>query len=174
MPTKPTKKEVKANFEKEIQSFVDSLHSILANTFPLAYKFSLQKKAIVSISKKLGVVAGTCDSKGNIEVNEAIFKRYPHLWKEVIAHEFAHHVTNLMCHKTMGHSPEWERVVKALGYAPKAEHSMDLSDLRTKEQKIFIYKCFCTTHKVSIEKHKEIKSSGARCIYCEHPVKISA
>lgn len=166
---KESKKEIKEKKEQELVSTLSSLIERLSSSFPLAYSIAKNKKISISF-EKLGIVAGTCDSQGNIEINEALPERYPNQCQEVIAHELAHCLTNTLHSNAQGHSKEWERMMKALGFEPKAHHNFDLEDLRLKTQKMFTYKCFCTTHNVSMEKHKEIKKNGAICKYCDHSV----
>lgn len=159
---------------KDLNQIIEKLTQKLQSSFPLAYSVAQRNPVKVSLCQNMGVDAGTCDMNGNIEINADLIARHPEALEEVVAHEFAHHVANQMYHDLKGHGAEWERVMKALGYAPKANHNYDLSDLRTNDQQVFQYKCFCTTHKVSKEKHQHIQSHGANCSYCDNPVKLVA
>ncbi len=166
---KESKKEIKEKQEQELSNILVSLIEKLSSSFPLAYAIAKKKNITISF-ERLGIVAGTCDPKGHIEINEALPNRYPNQVPEVIAHELAHCLTNTIHTNAQGHSREWERMMKALGFEPNPYHNFNFEDLRLKNQKTFTYKCFCTTHTISMEKHKEIKKSGATCNYCNHPV----
>ena len=115
-----------------------------------------------------GRAAGMYCVKNNshsIRYNPYIFAKYFHdNISTTVPHEVAHYVTNMLfpTRRTKPHGIEWRNVMSDFGVKPRVTGQYDLNGIPVKKQKLFTYRCSCTTHKLSTTRHNKIQSDTAR------------
>jgi SprT protein len=90
-----------------------------------------------------------------------------------VNHELAHLLQFKYNRGCKPHGSEWQYYNRVLtGKKMPRCHSYDVSHLKTRNVKRYIYTCGCTQHVVSSIKHNRIlKGGGYRCIRCRNELK---
>lgn len=95
---------------------------------------------------------------------------------DIVGHEFIH----LLAHKVhghTGHATPWKELMREFGYKPDVTYNLDVSGLSGVErrEKIYLYKCSCTTRFFTREQHKNMAASKKLhvCPDCNAPAKCT-
>ena len=125
-----------------------------------------------------GTAAGEARLLGSssavIRYNPTLLARHPEsLIEETVAHEVAH----LVAFKRFGtrirpHGREWQAIMRRFGVAPRRCHSHDVSDLRTRSPRRFVYRCGCRTHELTSIRHRRARTGATvyLCKQCGEPL----
>ncbi len=83
-----------------------------------------------------------------------------------VPHEVSHYATALLHgrRRIRPHGPEWQRLMRLLEANPDRTHRFDLTDIPTRRQRRWPYRCSCSTHELTTTRHKRALQ-GAR-YYC--------
>lgn len=99
-----------------------------------------------------------------IRYNPQVFAAdFAHHCKDTVPHEVAHYVTRLLHPSAKGHGPEWKRVARLLGAAPKATGNYSLEGVAVRRQRRHVYVCDCQTHQLTTLRHNRAQK-GARFV----------
>ncbi|WP_296811339.1 SprT-like domain-containing protein [Thiocapsa sp.] len=93
---------------------------------------------------------------------------------ETVPHEVAHVVAFVKNGpRIRPHGPEWQAVMRHFGVEPSRCHRFDVSRLRTRSLRRFLYRCSCGTHEISSIRHNRIRREGTvyLCRRCRQPLK---
>lgn len=84
-----------------------------------------------------------------------------------VAHEIAHAVAVLVHgRKALGHGMHWRQIMNRFGQPAERCHDYDLSEVRIRRQRRFIYHCACPDEQLlSTVRHKR-QQGGERRYYC--------
>ena len=92
---------------------------------------------------------------------------------ETVPHEVAH-VVAFAKHgvRIRPHGAEWQGIMRYFGVAPTRCHGYDVSRLRTRALRRFLYRCNCGTHEISSIRHNRIRTRGVvyLCRRCRQPL----
>lgn len=106
-----------------------------------------------------------------IRLNLVLFRENYHAFvNEVIPHELAHLLTFQHAGKVKPHGHEWQFVMTEIfGLAAQATHQFDITSVAGK---VFLYRCNCDTHQLSVRRHNKIQRGQAeyRCRCCQTPL----
>jgi len=127
---------------------------------------------IIPVSFKLkGRSAGMYRVKDNerlIRYNPYIFAKYfDDNIAETVPHEVAHYITEQLygVGRVRPHGREWSEIIRALGVKPnRASHQYNMNDIPVKVYKRIAYACRCTTHRVTLRRHTQMKNGIAKFI----------
>lgn len=85
---------------------------------------------------------------------------------EIVGHEFVHLLADQL-YDHQGHGKEWKSLMREFGYTPDATYNLDERGLIVRREKLYIYKCDCTTRYISREDHKNAKRRILVCPECQ-------
>lgn len=90
-----------------------------------------------------------------------------------VPHEVAHYAAALLHprRRIRPHGPQWQRLMSLLCAAPDRTHRFDLTDIPTRQQRRWSYRCSCSTHDLTTTRHKRALG-GTRyfCRKCGEPL----
>lgn len=120
-----------------------------------------------------GTTAGLADFRRNhVRLNAVLLMENTQLFiTDTIPHEVAHLVCrNLHGAEVASHGPEWQRVMRRFGIAPKRTHAMDTKNAVTSV--VYEFKCACVKpHEIKEARAKRYKRSNLHCTDCNILVK---
>jgi SprT protein len=109
-----------------------------------------------------------------IRYNPTLLGRHP---AEFIAETVPHEVAHVVAFAEHGarirpHGAEWQGIMRYFGVAPTRCHGYDVSRLRTRALRRFLYRCDCGTHEISSIRHNRIRTRGVvyLCRRCRQPL----
>jgi SprT protein len=109
-----------------------------------------------------------------IRYNPTLLSRHP---AEFIAETVPHEVAHVVAFAKYGarirpHGAEWQGVMRYFGVVPSRCHGYDVSRLRARAVRRFLYRCSCGTHEISSIRHNRIRTQGAvyLCRRCRQPL----
>ncbi len=93
---------------------------------------------------------------------------------ETVPHEVAHYATDVLygLGNIRPHGVEWKALMCALGATPRATASYDLTGIPVRRQQRFSYRCSCSTHRLSTQRHNRVHRGSAAyiCRRCKTPL----
>ena len=93
---------------------------------------------------------------------------------ETVPHEVAHYATDVLfgLGNIRPHGLEWQALMHALGATPRATARYDLTGIPVRRQRRFSYRCGCTIHQLSSQRHNRIHRGSAAyiCRRCKVPL----
>lgn len=115
-----------------------------------------------------GKCAGTARLRDwHIRLNPILLQDNPaEFEREVIPHEIAHLVVYAIWGRVKPHGAEWQKVMRDVFHiAPRTTHKMDVTKV---QGAIFIYRCDCQQHQLSVRRHRAILRGDRqyRCRRC--------
>lgn len=166
------------------QSDILEISRVITERFEEAkdrYHLSGWQRPVFSFDLK-GTTAGQAHlSKNLIKVNEGLFIRNKEdFLRSTLPHEVGH-LAAFRAFNDRGHGNGWKKVMVDFGLEPKRCHSYDVSEVRTRVTRRFLYACGCSQPiPVPTNTHNKIKTrlfagmgSGYRCRKCRCELKYT-
>lgn len=166
------------------QSDILEISRVITERFEEAkdrYHLSNWQRPVFSFDLK-GTTAGQAHlSKNLIKVNEGLFIRNKEdFFRGTLPHEVAH-LAAYRAFNDRGHGSGWKRVMIDFKLEPKRCHSYDVSEVRTRVTRRFLYTCGCSQPiPVPTNTHNKIKArlfagmgSGYKCRKCQYSLKYT-
>lgn len=103
-----------------------------------------------------GKCAGTARLRDwHIRLNPVLLQDNPAEFEhEVIPHEIAHLVVYAVWGRVRPHGVEWKKVMREVfTIAPRTTHKMDVTKV---QGALYIYRCDCQQHQLSVRRHRAI------------------
>lgn len=93
---------------------------------------------------------------------------------DVVGHEFIHLLANEV-HGHTGHAAPWKELMREFGFNPKVVYDLDVSGLSgvERKEKLYLYKCSCTTRFMTREQHKNVGKKIMQCPECKGVAKCT-
>lgn len=166
------------------QTDIDSISQIITDRFREArerYQLHNWERPVFSFDLK-GTTAGQAHLGLNkIKINEGLFIRNK---EEFLRQTLGHEVAHLAAYKAFndrGHGSGWRRVMIDFRLEPKRCHSYDVSEVRTRVTRRFLYTCGCSQAlPIPTNTHNKIKKrllagmgSGYKCRKCQCTLKYT-
>lgn len=87
---------------------------------------------------------------------------------DIVGHEFIH-LLAYEVHDHTGHAAPWKELMKEFGFKPEVKYTFDVSGLSgvERKEKLYLYKCSCTTRFITREQHKNIGKKIQQCPDCK-------
>lgn len=127
-----------------------------------------------------GVCAGTAQwQSGRINLNDGLLSggNAEQMCAQTVPHELAHIIANRLAGRKISHGKIWKQVMRTLGVEPLLYHTMDVSKLRTRTERVYPAACGCDTtdRTISIRRGNNILRNKATytCRLCRQPVNIT-
>lgn len=96
-------------------------------------------------------------------------KYFEHFVQQTVTHEVSHHIVYQLTSKArtyaQAHGPEWKAVMRRFGVTPERCHNYDLSEIPSKRQRRFSYRCACMQHQLSATRHNRVQKGVS--YYCK-------
>ncbi|MDH5327680.1 MAG: SprT-like domain-containing protein [Gammaproteobacteria bacterium] len=90
-----------------------------------------------------------------------------------VVHEVAHHVVRqVYSRRVRAHGREWRSVMRMLGATDINRcHRYDMSGVKVKSQRRFLYRCHCREHQITTTRHnRSLRGTVYRCVACRLPL----
>ena len=93
---------------------------------------------------------------------------------DIVGHEFIHLLADEV-HGHRGHAAPWKDLMREFGFKPEVRYDLDVSGLSgvERKEKLYLYKCSCTTRFLSREQHKNIGKKIQQCPDCKGVAKCT-
>lgn len=93
---------------------------------------------------------------------------------KIVGHEFIHLLAHEL-HDHTGHAAPWKELMREFGFKPEVTYDLDVSGLSgvERKEKLYLYKCSCTTRFLSREQHKNIGKKIQQCPDCKGVAKCT-
>jgi SprT protein len=104
-----------------------------------------------------------------IRYNRALLARHADAFlAQTLPHEVAHYLTYLRFgRRAQPHGQEWQQIMQSLGADPRRCHEFDVSGLKTRHVRRFVYHCRCGDQELtSIRHHRIQRGAGYTCRRC--------
>lgn len=87
---------------------------------------------------------------------------------DIVGHEFIHLLAEEV-HDHRGHAAPWKELMREFGFKPVVSYEFDVSGLSgvERKEKLYLYKCSCTTRFLTREQHKNIGKKIQQCPDCK-------
>ncbi|MNC35721.1 hypothetical protein D3C75_842140 [compost metagenome] len=78
----------------------------------------------------------------------------------IVGHEFIHLLAHEV-HGHTGHAAPWKELMREFGFKPEVSYDLDVSGIAgvDRKEKLYLYKCSCTTRFITREMHKNFAAS---------------
>ena len=108
---------------------------------------------------------------GTIELNRVYLANEPEaMLTDTLAHELAHLlVWHLYPRRRLApHGPLWRHIMQSwFGVEPQRTHNFETSQVRSRRQRRWCYRCDCSEHALTTTRHKRIQQGAQyRCRQC--------
>lgn len=103
-----------------------------------------------------------------LDFNLPLALRYREVFaNDIVGHEFIHLLAHEV-HDHQGHEAPWKELMYEFGFNPKVVYNLDVAGLAGVErtEKVYLYKCSCTTRVLTREQHKNIGKKIQQCPDC--------
>lgn len=87
--------------------------------------------------------------------------------KDIVGHEFIHLLAHEV-HDHQDHGKPWKELMQEFGFKADVSYELDVAGLSgvERKEKIYLYKCDCTTRFISREQHRNYKKKVPVCPDC--------
>lgn len=157
--------EIRKAVKELIEKGNDLFPTAKLNYNSIEIRFSLYGKS------RTGYAWYNYDGNGNSILNfhPAVAQQNPQAYiDQTVSHEVSHLFQSKLYPTSKPHGREFQRVAQKLGNSGRRCSSYNMSQIKGKAKKRFVYTCDCMTHKVTKQKHDKLQMMPWRytCTRC--------